>query len=75
LPESESYVSGSGPTGVEGENRTATTKPLPSFPPKDVATWRVIVKALRADDARFKVNVYADEFEQPIYEEESTHLY
>lgn len=74
LPENEEYVSGSGPTPVQAEERTVTTGPLASFAPKAVVTWRVVVKALKAGDVRFKVNVYADEFEKPIYEEESTLL-
>ncbi|HEY5913872.1 MAG TPA: hypothetical protein VJA21_25060 [Verrucomicrobiae bacterium] len=74
LPENEEYVSGSGPTGVSAQGSTVTTEALPSFAPKSVVTWRVVVKALKAGDVRFKVNVYADEFEKPIYEEESTLL-
>jgi uncharacterized repeat protein (TIGR01451 family) len=75
LPESEEFVSGSGPTAVRAQERTLTTEPLASFAPKTAVTWRVIVKALAADDARFKVNLYADELQKPIYEEEPTHLY
>jgi uncharacterized repeat protein (TIGR01451 family) len=75
LPESEEFVSGSGPTAVRAQERTLTTEPLASFAPKTSVTWRVIVKALAPDDARFKVNLYADELQKPIYEEEPTHLY
>jgi len=75
LPDSESFVSGSGPTAVQAEGREVKTGPITSFAPKSVVTWSVTVKVLSADDARFKVNLHADEFKQPIYEEESTHLY
>lgn len=75
LPEQEQFVSGSGPTPVQAEGNTVNTEPLPSFAPKGVVTWRVVVKALKPGDIRFKVNVYAEEFAQPIYEEESTLLY
>lgn len=75
LPENEEYVSGSGPTEVSAEGNTVTTKALPLFLAKDVATWRVVVKALKPGDVRFIANVHADEFASPIYEEESTLLY
>lgn len=75
LPENEQFISGSGPTQVTGDGSTVTTEPLPSFPAKDVVTWRIIVKALKPGDVRFRLNVHADEFATPIYEEESTLLY
>lgn len=75
LPESEEFVSGTGPTAVRAQERTLTTEPLASFAPKTVVTWRVIVKALAPDDARFIVHLYADELQKPIYEEEPTQLY
>ena len=43
--------------------------------PKAAASWRVVVKALKADDARFKVELRSVEFEQPVYEDESTRQY
>jgi uncharacterized repeat protein (TIGR01451 family) len=75
LPESQEYVSGSGPTAVTAVNRTITTEPLAVLDPKGVATWRVVVKALQAEDARFIVDLSSDQFEKPIHEEESTHQY
>ena len=75
LPESEEFVSGTGPTPVLAEGRTLTTEPLSSFAPKSAVTWRVIVKALKPDDARFKINLSADQFVEPIFEEEPTQLY
>jgi hypothetical protein len=35
----------------------------------------VAVKAAEPDDARFKVFVSGDQFQQPIQEDEATHLY
>lgn len=75
LPENEEYVSGSGPTGVKAQARTVTTEPMAAFAPKSVASWRVVVKAREAGEARLKVNLWADEFEKPIFEEEPTVLY
>ncbi len=75
LPENEQFVSGSGDTAVSGQDHAAKTEPIASFASKAVGTWRVVVKALKAGDVRFQVNLFADEFERPIFEEESTHLY
>jgi hypothetical protein len=50
-------------------------EPLPVVAPKAVASWRVVVKALEAADARFKVELRSDQFESPIHEDESTQQY
>ncbi len=76
LPESEAFLSGAGPTQVEG--RTAgiiTMGTLPFLAPKGQALWRTTVRALKPDDARFKVFVSSDQFQAPIRKDESTHLY
>lgn len=75
LPQSEEFVSSTGPTTIRAQERTLTTEPMALFAPKAAVTWRVIVKALAPDDARFKVNLFADELEKPIFEEEPTRLY
>lgn len=75
LPEAQEFVSGSGASGVEAEGRLVKTVPLASVPPKAVVSWRVIVKALKPGDVRFKVNLFAREFDRPIFEEESTRQY
>ena len=75
LPESEEFVSGTGPTPVRAQDRAVTMDTLPVLAPKAQAAWRVTVKALKPDDARFKVFVSSDQFEKPIQKDESTHLY
>jgi uncharacterized repeat protein (TIGR01451 family) len=75
LPESEEFVSGIGPTAVQARDRSVTMGILSVLAPKAQAVWRVRVKALKPDDARFKVFVSSDQFQQPIQKDESTHLY
>lgn len=75
LPASQEFVSGSGATPVQAQDRTVTTEPLATLAPKDAASWRVVVKVLKAEDARFKVELTSDQFTIPIHEEESTHQY
>ncbi len=75
VPASEEFVSATGATPVQAQEHTLTMTPLPVLEPKAVATWQVVVKALAADDARFKVEVSSDQFEQPIHKDEATQLY
>jgi len=75
LPASQEFVSGTGATTVSAQAGTITMEPLPVVAPKAVASWRVVVKALEAADARFKVELRSDQFESPIHEDESTQQY
>ncbi len=75
LPASEEFVSGTGSTQVQSRERTLTMDALPALEPKAVASWQVVVKALSPDDARFKVEVSSEQFEQPIHKDEATQLY
>ena len=75
LPDSEEFVSGTGSTQVQAQERAVTMETMPVLAPKAQAVWRVTVKALKPDDARFKVFVSSDQFQQPIQKDEATHLY
>jgi len=75
LPASQVFVSGTGTTAVHSQDQTLTMDPLPALDGKAVATWTVMTKALTPADSRFKVEVTADQFTQPIHREESTQLY
>jgi len=75
VPDSQEFISGSGSTPVQSQGRTVTMSPLPSLDGKAVATWRVLTRAVRPDDSRFKVDFTTDQFERPIRREESTRIY
>jgi uncharacterized repeat protein (TIGR01451 family) len=75
LPASEEFVSGAGATAVKAQAGVITTEPLPHLAPKTAASWRFVVKAIAADDARFKLQLTSDQFPRSIDEEESTELY
>jgi hypothetical protein len=49
--------------------------PLPTLASKAVATWRVVTKAVKEGDARFKVELTSDQFQRSIDEDESTTQY
>lgn len=75
LPDSEEFVSGTGATPVQAQERAVTMDTLAVLAPKAQAVWHVTIKALKPDDARFKVFISTDQFQQPIQKDESTHLY
>jgi len=75
LPDSQEFLAGSGATDVKFENGILTLAPLPSLEPKATAEWRISVKAVREDDARFQTELTSDQFESPIRENESTRQY
>ena len=75
LEESQEYVSGSGATTVTAAGRTITTAPLPSLAPKQKATWKIVVKALKAGDIRFDTQLLSDQLTRPVSETESTNQY
>ena len=49
--------------------------PLAKPAPKAKAEWRVVVKAVKAGDVRFKVTMNTDQLTRPVEETESTNLY
>lgn len=75
VPESQEFLFGSGSSKVQAQGRTLTMEVLPTLEGKATATWRVLTKALRPDDSRFRVEYSSDQFEKPIREDESTRLY
>ncbi|MEN9574911.1 MAG: hypothetical protein RL514_2766 [Verrucomicrobiota bacterium] len=75
VPDSQEFVFGSGTTPVRATGRALTMEVLPTLDAKAKASWRVLTKALRPDDSRFRVEFSSDQFEKPIHEDESTRLY
>lgn len=75
LPASLEFVSAKGPTEAKAEGGSLTMGSLATLESNTTAAWEVIAKATKADDARFKVELRGEQFEQPIEEDESTQLY
>ena len=76
LEESQQFISASGATqGAEVEPRVVRFQPLPTLDPKQTATWRVKVKALVAEDVRFRVILTTDQISRPVEETEATNQY
>jgi len=75
LEDTQSYVSSSGASTGTVAAKTVTFAPLASLAPKDKAEWRVVVKAVKAGDVRFGVQLESDMLQRPVNETESTRQY
>ncbi|MHC4423257.1 MAG: COG1361 family protein [Planctomycetota bacterium] len=75
LEENQQYVSSRGPTEGTIKGNTLTFETLRKLAPKAKATWRVVIKAIKAGDVRFKVTMNTDQITRPVEETEATHLY
>jgi uncharacterized repeat protein (TIGR01451 family) len=75
LDASQEFVSSSGDTPATAQDGTITMDPLPALDPKAAAFWKVVVKAAKAEDARFKVELRSDQIDRPVTEDESTRQY
>lgn len=69
------YISSSGDTRGTVAGNVITFAPLPSLPAKATATWKVVVKAVKTGDIRFKVAMNTAELGRPVEETEATQSY
>jgi len=75
LEDNQQYVSSSGATVATVSGATVKFAPLPSLAAKAKAQWKLIVKAVKPGDVRFKVTMNTDQLTRPVEETEATHLY
>lgn len=75
LPPCQSFISGDGATAVQAHGDTVIMAPLPTLDPKAVASWRVVLKATQAADARFKVALTSDQIPRAVNHHEATQQY
>jgi len=69
------YVSSSGATQASVMGQTLNFVQLRTLAPNTKATWRIVAKAVRPGDIRFKATLTSDELTRPIEETEATYLY
>ncbi len=75
LEDNVQYVSSAGATAGSAEGQRLNFFPLSTLAPKAKAAWRVVVRAVRPGDVRFKVVLNVDQLTRPVQETESTYLY
>ncbi len=74
IPDGEEYVSTDGPTQPTVSGQTLTFPTIPSLQTKGSATWKVTVKANKAQDVQFKTTASCDGA-APAEKVEPTKLY
>jgi hypothetical protein len=72
---SQEFASAAGPTAIAAEGGVLRSAPLPRLEPKTDAEWQVVVRAVRAADARFKVELTAEQHPESVAEDEATEQY
>lgn len=75
LEEAQQFVSGAGDSAVSASGQTVTLAAVPSIAPKAKASWRLVVKAGKVSNVRFKVSMTSDQLTRPVEETESTNQY
>jgi uncharacterized repeat protein (TIGR01451 family) len=75
IPDSESYVRGEGDTGVTADGSTVAFGPVTTLAPKQVMHWMIETKAMKPDEAQFKVSMTSDSTTTPAVKIEPTKLF
>jgi hypothetical protein len=73
LDDSQNFVGGSGATPVvTADAGQIVAGVVATLSPREQAEWRIVVKAGKAGDARFSVDLEADQFFCPVRKTEVT---
>lgn len=75
LPDEQEFSSADGPSKHTVDGRTIKFEPLASLAPKAKAVYRVMSKAAKAGDSRFRVELRTDWTKEPVIKTESTNIY
>ena len=75
LTDSMEFVKSTGATKGTLDGNVLTFEALPALEPHAEAKWKVIVKALKPGDVRFKASITSEQLERPVDIFESTHFY
>jgi uncharacterized repeat protein (TIGR01451 family) len=66
-------VSATGDGTISGQ--TVTFPPVPRLAPKEVVTYKIVAKGVKAGDGRTRFELTSDMLTTPVTAEESTHVY
>lgn len=75
LESNQQFVSATGATNGTASGSTITFAPIPTLAPKERATFRVVVKNVKAGDVRFKATMDSDQLTRNVEETEATNVY
>lgn len=69
------YVSASGATAGSASGRKVAFQPLATLAVGQAVSWQVNVRAAKAGDTRFHVEMNTDQLQRPVMETESSYVY
>lgn len=75
LEDTMSFVNATGSTRATKTGQLVEFSPFATLKPQDSATWNVTVKAEKAGDVRFTVQMNTDALTRPVDETEATNFY
>ena len=75
LEPNQEFVSASGAARGTARGNQIVFEPLASLAAKAKATYRVVVRNVKAGDVRFKVTMTSDQLTRPVEETEATNVY
>ena len=75
LEDNMQYVSSTGTTTAQVKDRSIVFDAVNTLAPQKRASWEITVKALKAGDVRFAVEMQSKELERPVAETEATRIY
>jgi uncharacterized repeat protein (TIGR01451 family) len=75
LPPELKFVSADGPTRHINKGQQVIFEPLGRLAPKADTAYRIVVQGVQPGDVRMKIQLQAEDLEQPIMKEESTRVY
>lgn len=75
LEEGMEFVSSDGPTKGKVEGDTVTFTGLDRIDPNQAAEWRVVVRARKDGDVRFRAQIESAQLSRPVVENEATNFY
>ena len=75
LDDSMGFVSCGGATPGKNLGQVIGFDELPTLAPKEKAVWRVTAKAMKPEDARFKLSMRSDHLTKTVDETEATQIY
>ncbi|MCC7192425.1 MAG: DUF11 domain-containing protein [Phycisphaeraceae bacterium] len=75
LEDTMQFVSATGQTPGSASGQNVAFAALKSLAPKAAAEWKVVVKAVKTGDVRFRVEMNSDQLERPVTETEASNFY
>ncbi|MCA9070042.1 MAG: hypothetical protein KDA84_14015, partial [Planctomycetaceae bacterium] len=74
LPEEVEFVSAKGPVDFKRDGQTLTFNPIPSLEARGKMTFDLVLKSVKAGDARLRLEIGSDQMPKPLLREEGIRI-